>query len=208
MYPSAGRTRKRIVKHSKSISDSLHSGISFGSRSLISGGKTVKKHVQRGISQVQQIPDKDYTWRDLNKIEKRRREILGRRGRSFLGILLFWDGTVLSALSTDPFFYILLALYLSIRVFARFQIPEFVASVAAANTGIIGGFLSFFLALYVNSANERFGIMYQNSRACQGGIFDAAALARTTLPRERALRLIRYLNAAVSGCTYEWMPLE
>lgn len=31
---------------------------------------------------------------------------------------------------------------------------------------------------------------------CEGRIFDAAALARSYLPRERALRLVRYMNAA------------
>ena len=32
--------------------------------------------------------------------------------------------------------------------------------------------------------------------SCEGRIFDVAALARSYLPRERALRLIRYMNAA------------
>lgn len=160
------------------------------------GSRMFKRNVSNGIKRVQRMKQPDYTWQELNKIEKRRREILSRRNITYFGLLLFWDGTVLAALCRDPFLYCLMALYVAIRIVARNTVPEGLAIVATANISIIGTFLSFFLVLYVDQANKRFMDMYQNSRTCQGGIFDAAALARTTLDRGGALRMIRYLNAA------------
>lgn len=60
--------------------------------------------------------------------------------------------------------------------------------------------MSFFLVLFVVATNKRFDTLYNTSMGCEGRIFDAAALAKTTLPRERAMRLIRYMNAVhISG---------
>ncbi|KAL7533424.1 hypothetical protein ACHAXR_005228, partial [Thalassiosira sp. AJA248-18] len=60
----------------------------------------------------------------------------------------------------------------------------------------LGGFVSFFLVLFVNQTNARFLDMYGFSKACSGRIQDIAGLARTQLPLDVADRLIRHLNAA------------
>eukprot|EP01082_Thalassiosira_pseudonana_P004889 g4468.t1.1.5e174189 g4468 g4468.t1 contig15:1091910-1092843(+) len=64
------------------------------------------------------------------------------------------------------------------------------------NIGILGGFLSFFLVLFVNQTNARFLEMYGFSKACSGRIQDVAGLARCQLPPEAADRLVRHFNAA------------
>ena len=60
----------------------------------------------------------------------------------------------------------------------------------------LGGFLSFFLVLFVNQTNGRFLEMYSFSMSCMGSIEDVAGLARTQLPFDMAKKLIRHLNAA------------
>lgn len=55
---------------------------------------------------------------------------------------------------------------------------------------------SFFLVFYVNQSHKRFFGLYKDSMACKGRIFDVATIAVTTLPKERATRLVRYMNAA------------
>ena len=61
---------------------------------------------------------------------------------------------------------------------------------------IVGGFVSFFLVLFVNQTNTRFFDMYLLSKACSGKIQDVAGLASTLLPTEDAHRIIRLMNAA------------
>ena len=86
------------------------------------------------------------------------------------------------------------------RVSAHSYMPAYISSLEDINIEIIGGFLSFFLIFFVNDSNNRFKKLYLTSMSCEGRIFDAAALARTTLPCERASHLIRYMNAAhISG---------
>ena len=64
------------------------------------------------------------------------------------------------------------------------------------NVNILGGFLSFFLVLFVNQTNGRFLEMYGFSKACSGRIQDVAGLARTQLPLDMANKLVRHFNAA------------
>jgi len=139
----------------------------------------------------------DMAWERLVEIEKKRREILRRNKVGFFRILLFWDGTVLSALARDPLFYAMMIIYVLVRVAAYAAIPDFVAQLGGAPIGIIGGFLSFFLVLYVDAANKRFETQYEICMDCERKILDTAVVARSYLPRPQALRLIRYMNAVV-----------
>ena len=65
-----------------------------------------------------------------------------------------------------------LSIYVGIRIYANFIdfIPDSVEMLSKTNIGILGGFLSFFLVLFVNQTNGRFLEMYGFSKACAGRI--------------------------------------
>ena len=89
-------------------------------------------------------------------------------------------------------------IYIGIRIYANQVdfVPDSVDLLQKTNIGILGGFLSFFLILFVNQTNGRFLEMYGFSKACSGRIQDVAALAKTQLPIVLADRLVRHFNAA------------
>ena len=84
--------------------------------------------------------------------------------------------------------------YVAIRIFA-YSIDHQPDSIEALsednNLEILGGFLSFFLVLFVNQTNGRFLEMYSFSKASSGRIQDLAGLAKAHLPTEIAVRLVR-----------------
>ena len=45
-------------------------------------------------------------------------------------------------------------------------VPDSVTLLEKTNVGVLGGFLSFFLVLFVNQTNARFLEMYGFSKAC------------------------------------------
>jgi hypothetical protein len=146
---------------------------------------------------VKKLTSKEkHSWEELKSIEKRRRAVLKRSELPFLKILFSHDGTICDALATDPHVYVCMGIYIGFRLAAYNGLPAFVSDVSGpGNIGVIGGFLSFFLVLVVVASNKRFDVLYQTSMSCEGRIFDAAALAKSTLPKANALRLIRYMNA-------------
>jgi ribosomal protein S15P/S13E len=155
------------------------------------------------------LKNDDLTWEELQVIEKRRRRILGYGNRSYFRILLFFEGTVLSALLRDPLMYTVLILYVAARLAVRFSgdiSAEIVTTFRSSDIGVVGGFLSLILVFYVNATTTRYNTLYNASMDCESRIFDAAALAKAYLPKERARRLVRYLNAAVRD-DYKWMWL-
>ena len=91
-----------------------------------------------------------------------------------------------------------MGIYIGIRIYANVitYVPEEVDVMSKTNIGILGGFLSFFLVLFVNQTNGRFLEMYGFSKACSGRIQDVAGLARVQLPKESADKLVRHFNAA------------
>lgn len=145
-----------------------------------------------------------YSWEELNRLERRRRAILKRVELPFRRILFHWDGTCLRALSRDWLIWLTIILYLGVRIIAwSGAVPELVHELAnTESTGVLGGFLSFFLVLFVNQTNTRFYDMYKDSMSIQTYILDVAGLTAHAFPRPNALRLLRYLNAAhVAGYT-------
>ncbi len=135
-------------------------------------------------------------WERLNEIERRRLNVLGRTDVSFFRMLFYWDGTVLQAVITKPMLWITLAIYIAVRIGARWDMPSFVSTLGSTDTAVIGGFLTFFLVFHVHDSMGRFNTLFNASKDGRGRILSIAALAHTYLPRNRALRLIRYLNAA------------
>lgn len=161
-----------------------------------------RKVVNRVKSVVAGKSNDDYRWEELLAIEKRRRAILKRVDESFWTMLFHWDGTVFRQIAHDLLFWGTLAVYVAVRVQARLELPTYVAGLATDNLTVIGGFLTFFLVFYVNQNHKRYFGLYNHSMACKGRIFDAATLAVAALPKARAMRLVRYMNAAhVAGYT-------
>ena len=89
-------------------------------------------------------------------------------------------------------------IYVGIRIVANQidYVPESVDMLSKTNVSILGGFLSFFLVLFVNQTNGRFLEMYCQSKACSGRIQDIAGVAKTQLPSEVGQKLVRHFNAA------------
>jgi len=143
------------------------------------------------------LQDAELSWDELQAVEKRRRSILKRQGNfSFFRIVFFWDGTLLKMLSSEPLLWLTIIIYAFIRIFAHLDaLPEVLNDIAGADIGVIGVFLSFFLVLFVNDANSTVEKIYGISMQCKARVLDVAALAKTTLPRKYALRLVRYMNA-------------
>jgi len=97
----------------------------------------------------------DYSWEDLQRIEKVRRNILRQGVIPFFGVMLQWEGSVLKAFFRDPYAYFLMIFYIVIRgifYLDKFSIIENDqnTSLGVVNIGIIGGFLTFFLIFYVS----------------------------------------------------------
>ena len=101
--------------------------------------------------------DEHLTFSELQTVEKQRREILLRADLPFWRILLFWSGTCLKEISTDLLVWFTLAVYTSIRIYANYtdEEPEAAQLLEKTNIGVLGGFLSFFLVLFVNQTNDR-----------------------------------------------------
>ena len=139
-----------------------------------------------------------HTWQDLQDLETRRRTILRRTELSFWRILGSWDGTCLKVLVTDGLLWATLVIYALVRWFVfRGDIgAEYLAGFEDSNIDIIGGFLSFFLVLFVNQSNARFNTMYSRSMHVIQLIEEVASIASCYLPKANAQRLVRYLNAA------------
>ena len=108
------------------------------------------------------------------------------------------SGTCLGALAVDWLIWLTMMIYIAIRLHSRIpdSKPVIGEILDGTDISIIGGFLSFFLVLFVNQTNTRFLEMYGFSKACSGRIQDIAGLASTMLPIEEAHTLIRHMNAA------------
>lgn len=109
-------------------------------------------------------------------------------------ILLCWTGTCLAQVAVDSLIWFSMLLYVAIRIYAHIikDVPHSVDALSEDNNlEILGGFLSFFLVLFVNQTNGRFLHMYGFSKAASGRIQDLAGMAKAQLPPEAADRLVR-----------------
>ena len=144
------------------------------------------------------VPAGEHTWEQLEAIEKRRRDILLRSELGLWGTLRCVDGTVMTMIFEDPVFWIALVTYVAFRLLARYSqfSLDFVSGLADGNLATIGGFITFFLSLYVNNSHKRYFDQYGMCMACKGRILDVATLGATYLPKSVAHRIVRYMNAA------------
>ena len=111
-----------------------------------------------------------------------------------------WTGTCLSQITSDSLIWSSMLVYVAIRIFAHSidYVPQSVDALSDDNNlEILGGFLSFFLVLFVNQTNGRFLQMYSFSKACSGRIQDLAGMAKAQFPPEIADRLVRKFFSAL-----------
>mmetsp|Transcript_20973 Transcript_20973/g.31282 ORF Transcript_20973/g.31282 Transcript_20973/m.31282 type:complete len:381 (-) Transcript_20973:193-1335(-) len=153
---------------------------------------------QNGVIKKDSSSQEDLSFQDLTSIEKERRQLLLRSELPFWRILSYYRGTSLRAVVSDSLVWTTLLIYVWIRWRANTidYVPAAVAMMEKTNVNILGGFLSFFLVLFVNQTNDRFLEMYGFSKACSGRIQDIAGLAKTQLPAEVGEKLVRHFNAA------------
>lgn len=116
-------------------------------------------------------------------------------------ILTYVSGTCVKGIALDPVIWLTMATYAGVRVASRLanddaDIPVAVDLLSKSDINVLGGFLSFFLVLFVNQTNTRFLEMYGFSKACSGRTQDVAGLASTQLPLDLAEQIIRHMNAA------------
>mmetsp|Transcript_9954 Transcript_9954/g.14249 ORF Transcript_9954/g.14249 Transcript_9954/m.14249 type:complete len:398 (-) Transcript_9954:146-1339(-) len=160
--------------------------------------KDVDERRKNGVIEKNPGGRENLSFQELAEIEKERRQILLRSDLPFWRILLYFNGTSLKEIVTDSLVLTTLLIYVWIRVRAHTidYVPAAVAMLEKTNINILGGFLSFFLVLFVNQTNDRFLEMYGFSKACSGRIQDIAGVARTQLPPEVGQKLVRHFNAA------------
>ena len=137
------------------------------------------------------------TWSELQDLEATRRDLLTRTELPIWRILAFTTGTCIRALSKDGLVWLTILIYVIVRITARSGLdqPAIAVDIQDTDLDILGGFLSFLLVLFVNQTNNRFFEMYGMAKRACGQIQDVAGLAVSQLPKGRALRLVRYMNA-------------
>eukprot|EP00977_Amphora_coffeiformis_P007409 scaffold1600_cov179-Amphora_coffeaeformis.AAC.24 len=131
-------------------------------------------------------------------IERTRRDILRRSEMPYGRILFAFEGTCLRGLSRDWLLWLTMSIFLIVRAEDWFlgALPSFAKQVSRLNIDVIGGFLSFFLVLFVNQSNARFQEMYKESMTMVKRIHDISSIVRHALPNAQAKRMVRYMNAA------------
>lgn len=166
------------------------------------GERTYESYIDIGKTSTGQLRNMIFSsekpsWSELQEIEVRRRAILRRVDMPFWRILFFWDGTCLKVMVRDGLLWMTVFLYVAVRVQKEIgTLPEYFAKLEeTTNIDILGGFLSFFLVLFVNQANARFNTMYGHSMACTGRILDMTYLVAQYFPQTAAHRTVRYLHA-------------
>ena len=99
--------------------------------------KGVQRSVKKVVNKI--IPEnRDYRWEELKTIEKRRRQILLNVEEPTWKVLMHWDGTVLRILAFNPLLWITLAIYVTVRVFARDTIPDFMSQTTSDSMTVLG----------------------------------------------------------------------
>ena len=118
-------------------------------------------------------------------------------GKFLLLLLTSFSVTCLKDISTNLLIWSTIAVYISMQIYANLLgcVPDLVQLLEKTNIGVLGGFLSFFLVLFVNQTNGRFLDMYGFSKACSVRIQDVSRLAQTQLPTNLGKKLVRHFNA-------------
>ena len=188
-YKSRPKFRRPSMERRQSFKDALSASASMSGAKALKGLRAVADSVHK-------IFANDPEYKRLQKIEKRRRAILKRTDLGFFRMLLFFDGTCLQAVLTEPMLYVTMLIYVLVRIGAYTGLPTFVSEIGSTDITTVGAFITFFLVFHTNNTIARFTTLYNASMLCEASIFETAAIASSNLPHTRALRLVRYMNAA------------
>lgn len=143
-------------------------------------------------------PASGKTFEELKTIEVARRKLLihTKTGNSLLFLTSF-TGTLLPYVLTDYLFWLTLIAYCFVRylIWKDPMIMLDLPPIMIPQVSVVGGFLSFFLVFFTSQSYSRFLQQYNKLMAAKGSIFNIAFLCKAHLPRPRALRLVRWLNA-------------
>jgi len=153
---AAGATTNGVTSSIETATDAVTKAAKVTSKAAAKATSTSMKTAAKAFGTSYH----EYSWKELQSIEKRRRAILLQCEQSFWGILSHWDGTVLEILLHDSLLWITIFIYIGVRVWARFGIPSFVEDLGSGNITVIGSFISFFLVFYVNQSNSRYFALY------------------------------------------------
>jgi Bestrophin, RFP-TM, chloride channel len=107
-------------------------------------------------------------WEKIQRIEKKRLEIIDWVEQPFWQTLFHWNGTVLKFLASDSLLWITMGIYIVLRIISRLNLlPDYLADVSKGNIAVVGTFLTFFLVFYVNQSHKRFTDLYGESMKCK-----------------------------------------
>lgn len=159
-------------------------------RSPPSRGKSLRHSIVKLVS-----GESKSNWGRLQDIEKKRRALLKRTDESAHKILFSVQGTFWKIVIRTPLVWVTVAIFVLVRLASLWDHMS-LPPVETSHVGVVGGLITFFLVFFHIQYSNRFDKLYLDSTALQGRIFDMSLLARSTLPTDRAMRLIRYLNAA------------
>lgn len=141
---------------------------------------------------------KQNSFAELQKIEVERRRLLvhTKTGNSLIFLTSF-AGTLLPYVLTDYLFWLTFTVYGAVRcaIWLDGDIVNDLPPVLVPQVSVVGGFLSFFLVFFTSQSYSRFLTQYNKLMAAKGAIFNISFLCKAHLPRPRALRLVRWLNA-------------
>lgn len=135
-------------------------------------------------------------WGRLQDIERKRRALLKRTDEGTFKIIFSIQGTFWRILVRTTLLWVTVAIFVLVRLESLWGPRWAVPPMDASHVGVVGGIVTFLLVYFHIQYSNRFDRLYSNSSACQGRIFDLSLLARSTLPKDRATRLMRYMNAA------------
>ena len=133
-------------------------------------------------------------WEKLNELEKNRRRLLRKTDKSSLRILFSYEGTFWKIMLGNPILWFCIVIYVGVRLFDNWGVP--VPRIEGGQVSAVGALMTFFIVYFHVQYSNRFDMLYLSSTACQGRIFDVSLIAKASLPFNRAVRLLRYMNAA------------
>jgi len=140
------------------------------------------------------LAETELEWKELRATESKRLALLKRTGDSFCSILLSYEGTFWRIMTRDFLLWFTIGLYVVLRIVT--STTDRVFAVSSNQIGALGAVMTFFLVFFHTQYSNRFDRFFQNSTGVQGRIFDVATIVKATLPFDRGVRIVRYLNGA------------
>lgn len=149
-----------------------------------------------------QYGENDLNAAELRAVEKKRRQALKTTtSMKPCRSLFHLEGSGFLVTVSDPLFILTMVTYIVFRCIYHLA-PQDVSDAIRANLPDpedlkpISFFLTFFQSIMFAQSYKRFFSQYMMSMSCEGRIFDLASLASASLEKNRARKIVRYMNAA------------